>query len=77
MPIGGTRGRWRGAIEGLTIGQILGGQIGLISNVLEHKACTEPFTHAHLQLADTCVVCRRLRPKMKIASIAFISNYPI
>jgi hypothetical protein len=53
VPIGGIRGCGIGAIEGGTIGQILGGHIGCMSNVLEHNACTEPFTHSHLQAADT------------------------
>jgi hypothetical protein len=36
----------------VTIGQILGGQIGSISNVLEQIALTSPFMHTHSQSAN-------------------------
>ena len=36
-----------GLTEGGVRGQILGAQIGFMSNVLEHSAWTLPFTHAH------------------------------
>jgi hypothetical protein len=40
-----------GVIDGGTIGQILGGQIGAMSRELEQIASTLPFTHSQLQSA--------------------------
>ena len=45
VPIGGIVGGLIGAIEGVAIGQMRGGQIGGISSELVHSGCISPSTH--------------------------------
>jgi hypothetical protein len=50
------RGGLIGASDGDMIGQIVGGQIGSISNVLSHRGFISPSTHWHVQPAYAEIV---------------------
>jgi hypothetical protein len=54
VPIGGIVGVGIGWIDGGTMGQMVGGQIGRISIALLHTGCITPFmqTHAHVASAS-------------------------
>jgi hypothetical protein len=52
VPIGGTLGGLIGAIEGVAIGQVRGGQIGGMSSELPHSGCISPSTHWQVQDAS-------------------------
>lgn len=51
VPTGGITGVGIGAMDGVTMGQIRGGQIGGISFVFEQMVCCSPFMHWQEQLA--------------------------
>ena len=50
-----------GLTEGGVRGQILGAQIGFMSNVLEHSAWTLPFTHAHRHAENAKLAAEKRR----------------
>lgn len=52
-----------GLTEGGVRGQILGAQIGFMSNVLEHSAWTLPFTHAHRHAENAKLAAEKKRRK--------------
>jgi hypothetical protein len=72
VPIGGIIGLGIGWIDGGTMPQIVGGQIGGISNVLLHRGCICPLTHRHTHAADALPSERTA--SIKPASIIRTSN---
>lgn len=58
-----------GAIDGVAIGQMVGGQIGAMSNEPLHSGCMLPLTHRQRQSALAIAIVKMNNPKIAVASL--------